>query len=86
MTLRHKLGALLGAGLLTFAVAGAALATDLNVSFVGQTLGSLPGGTADECSVFTLGAGEVGIQFNLTSAASDTKYRWRIGGLLPINL
>ena len=69
MKMRSKLGALLGAGLLTFGVASIALADTLNGSFVGKISDNTTG-TAGECAdAFPdLAAGEVGIQFNLGGA------------------
>ena len=65
---RSKFAALLGAGFLTFAVAGMAFAaTDLNAGQVGITVGDKP----TDCSDFPTapGEGEVGLHFVLTSAA-----------------
>jgi hypothetical protein len=77
MKLRNKLGALLGAGLLTFVVAGAAFANDLGTdkpNMINVALSSLIAnqGVDELCDDFSdlgilPGAGEVGLHFILTS-------------------
>jgi hypothetical protein len=78
MNKRSKLAALLGAGLLTFAVAGVALANTLSEDHpnqAGKTVTELiDGGVSEDCSDFTganaVGEGEVGFHFTLTPQLS----------------
>ena len=67
---RNRLMALIGASVLALGVAGVALATDLNSGQVGKTLGSFD----QSCTGFplTVGAGQIGIHFVLTSPESDS--------------
>jgi hypothetical protein len=70
MNKRRQLAALLGAGLLTFAVAGVALAsTNLLDGQVGVALSTIALG--DDCATEfpDLAAGEVGVHFQLTKSA-----------------
>jgi hypothetical protein len=69
MKIRSKFGALVGAGLLTFAVAGIALAnTDLLAGQVGIKVTDKTG-TTDECAGVEVGAGEIFVHFVLTQSA-----------------
>jgi hypothetical protein len=82
MKLRNKLGALLGAGLLTFAVAGVAFANDLatdHPNMINTALSSLIAdqGVVEDCTDFAdlgilPGAGEVGLHFILTSPEASS--------------
>ena len=68
MKIRSKFAAIVGAGLLTFGIAGVAFAsTDLNAGQVGKALSTFD----EDCSDFPTapGEGEVGLHFVLTSAA-----------------
>jgi hypothetical protein len=70
MNKRSKLAALLGAGLLTFGVAGVALAsTDLLAGQVGVALSTIDLGTDCATEFPDLAAGEVGVHFQLTQSA-----------------
>ena len=70
MKMRSKLGALLGAGLLTFGVASIALADTLNGSFVDVKASDLTQGTESDCAnqFPDLADGEVGFFFVLGGA------------------
>lgn len=72
---KRKLWAVAGAMLLTFSLAGVALATDLLDGQVGTTLGDYEGDEetcADWPESLPIGAGEVGVHFILTSPEADS--------------
>jgi hypothetical protein len=69
--MKKKLLAVLGAAALTLSVAGVALAEDLLAGQVGNTLGSF----TEDCDGWngdTIGAGQVGVHFVLTTPESDS--------------
>jgi hypothetical protein len=79
MNKRSKLAALLGAGLLTFGIAGVVLANDLGTDHPNQVNTSLNDlianeGVVEDCSDFTgdlaVGEGQVGLHFTLTPELS----------------
>jgi hypothetical protein len=74
MKKRNQLGALLGAGLLTFAVAGVAFAsTSLLAGQVGITVGEkLADDTVCDAFPLAIGEGEVGLHFVLTQTSNTS--------------